>query len=115
MKLERDDDEQALATGYTGSLRARFGSSRDDAEFPPDIVFDASGLPDDAKLYWYARGRPDEHAGLYVSAFDGRVEFWWWGVDEQQARTIAEQASDAILEADFYEDLVDALKRLGGR
>ena len=97
----------ANRVAYAAAVRKRNGSARDDADYPPDLVFDA---PVDAKLYWYRPGREDESAGLYV-AHDGHE--WWWDVDDRQTERIANDVVDVLQDADQV-DVAREMKRLGG-
>jgi hypothetical protein len=102
----------ANRVAYAATVRKRKGSERDDADYPPDLVFDA---PVEAKLYWYRPGREDESAGLYV--MHGDHEWWWFDVDERKAERIANDVVDMLLEAEEDEsiDLSREAKRLGAR
>jgi hypothetical protein len=109
--LRANRPDLANHVAYAG-VRKRKGSARDDADYQPDLVFDA---PVDAKLYWYRPGREDESAGLYVQHQDH--EWWWWDVDERKAEKIANQVVDLLEQAedDPSVDLGREAKRLGAR
>jgi hypothetical protein len=110
LRARRPDLANQVA--YAARFRKRKGSARDDADYPPDLVFDT---PLDAKLYWYRPGREDESAGLYV-AHEGH-EWWWHDVDERKAERIADQVVELLHDAEQDEsiDLSREAKRLGAQ
>lgn len=114
--LEWSCPNAANAVAYASLVKRRKGSERDNADYPPAVVFDHD-LDGEVELYWYDRDA--EADGLYVNVDKGQWEWWWPGVDVKKAEKIANQVADML--ADYYDgeldesDLAHDAKRLGAR
>lgn len=114
--LQANRPDLANLVAYGNALQRRKGSERDNADYPPDLVFDHD-LDGSVELYWY--GKDAEAAGLYVNVDDGRWEWWWHDIDARKAEKVANQVADLLTQ--YYDGTVDQselpreAKRLGAR